>query len=239
MYGAVSSDLHAMFPMVWLTRVCRNDVTASSTPGPNAPLSDGCGNSTQPLASAESAIRSWTNAGFPARQIVMGIPAYGYVSRSSVNQLATRSDNSTNPSASEYGNAVEIVSDDGGGDGGQIQFAELVRQGALVRNSGGDYDGAGGFERRWDSCSSTVSTILVHQFNCYQFWHDIDWTLLQPWLRSAARQQVISYDDPQSMRLKGELCRRSDILGVNMFAANGDDGWALIDGARRGLGVLL
>jgi chitinase len=63
--------------------------------------------------------------------------------------------------------------------------------------------------------------------------------MFQPWLRSTARQQVISYDDPESMRLKGELCRRSGILGVNMFAAHGDDGWALVDGARRGLEVLL
>jgi chitinase len=99
----------------------------------------------------------------------MGIPAYGYVSRSTVNQLATRSDNSTSPSPSEYGNAVELVSDDGGSDSGQIQFAELVRQGALVRNSGGDYDGGGGFERRWDSCSSTVSAILVHQLTATGF----------------------------------------------------------------------
>jgi chitinase len=61
----------------------------------------------------------------------------------------------------------------------------------------------------------------------------------QPWLRSEAQGQVMTYDDPESMRLKGEMGRRAGILGVNMFAAHGDDGWALIDGARRGLGVIL
>lgn len=48
---------------------------ASSTPGPNAPLSDGCGNSTQPLANAYAAVSSWTSAGMPANQITLGVPA--------------------------------------------------------------------------------------------------------------------------------------------------------------------
>jgi chitinase len=52
--------------------------------------------------------------------------------------------------------AVELKTEEGGSDAGQIQFNQLVKQGALVRNNGGGYDGAGGFERRWDSCSSTV-----------------------------------------------------------------------------------
>ena len=48
---------------------------SSSTPGPNAPLSDGCGNSTQPLANAYAAVSSWTAAGMPASQLVLGVPA--------------------------------------------------------------------------------------------------------------------------------------------------------------------
>jgi chitinase len=122
-------------------------------------LSDACGNSTQPLANAEAAIRSWVGAGFSANQIVLGVPAYGYVSRSDRQQLATRDDtsgmNTTNGIAMEM-SAVELKNEEGGGDAGQIQFNQLVKQGALVRNNGGGYDGAGGFERRWDSCSSTV-----------------------------------------------------------------------------------
>lgn len=48
---------------------------SSSTPGANAPLSDGCGNSSQPLANAYAAISSWTQAGMPANQITLGVPA--------------------------------------------------------------------------------------------------------------------------------------------------------------------
>jgi chitinase len=48
---------------------------------------------------------------------------------------------------------------------------------------------------------------------------------------------VIAYDDPESVRLKADLGRRSGLLGVSLFAAHGDDGWALVDGARRGFGL--
>jgi len=36
------------------------------------------------------------------------------------------------------------------------------------------------------------------------------------------------------MRLKGEMGRRYGILGLNMFEASGDDGWALVDAFRSG-----
>ncbi|TFY60795.1 hypothetical protein EVJ58_g4912 [Rhodofomes roseus] len=45
---------------------------SSKTPGPNAPLSDACHNSTQPVASAAAAVRAWTSAGFPVDQLVLG-----------------------------------------------------------------------------------------------------------------------------------------------------------------------
>ncbi|KAI0661066.1 glycoside hydrolase [Cubamyces menziesii] len=64
---------------------------SSSDPGPNAPLSDACNNSTQDSASALAALRAWTAAGFPASQLVLGVPSYGYISRSSASLLRTRS----------------------------------------------------------------------------------------------------------------------------------------------------
>ncbi|KAH9899952.1 glycoside hydrolase [Cubamyces lactineus] len=63
---------------------------SSSDPGPNAPLSDACNNSTQDSASALAALRAWTAAGFPASQLVLGVPSYGYISRSSASLLRTR-----------------------------------------------------------------------------------------------------------------------------------------------------
>lgn len=48
---------------------------------------------------------------------------------------------------------------------------------------------------------------------------------------------MITYDDPDSMQLKGELAMRYGILGVGMWVAHGDSHWELVDGLRRGLGV--
>lgn len=233
---------------------------SSSSPGPNAPLSDGCGRSRMPFANAQGGIQKWVDAGMPHQKIVLGVPSYGVISRSGAQRLESRDkdkpsvdvdddqesrdgiryrDNRRGISAGEEdaplslsvgitmgmlarnqpdgqtsrGKRGEVANADGGDDQGQIGFHSLVRQGLLVRNNGGDYEAAGGFERRWDTCSST------------------------PWLRGEAGGQIVSYDDPVSMRLKGELVNRMGLLGINMFAAHGDDGWALVDGARRGMGV--
>ena len=62
-------------------------IGASSTPGPNAPLGNLCGNSKQPQASAEAAYSQWKAAGFPANKMLLGLPLYGYVSQSTKTTL--------------------------------------------------------------------------------------------------------------------------------------------------------
>ena len=47
--------------------------SSSSTPGPNAPLSDACGNSTQPDPSVDGSVKAWTKAGFAREKILMGV----------------------------------------------------------------------------------------------------------------------------------------------------------------------
>ncbi|KAJ7781110.1 glycoside hydrolase family 18 protein [Mycena metata] len=174
---------------------------ASTNPGPNAPLSDNCKNSSQPEANAVAACNAWTRAGFPLQKLVLGVPSYAYISDSSATKLRTRAAN------------VRLV-----GDGGQIQFRDLVKQRALVRSSARDnfgpiFNGTGGFTRYWDKCSST------------------------PFLRSPSAHQVVTYDDPQSLGMKAEFVKRMGMYGVNMFDVHGDtDAWDLTDSIRRGLG---
>ncbi|KAJ7276522.1 glycoside hydrolase superfamily [Mycena haematopus] len=169
---------------------------ASSTPGPNAPLVDACHNSTQPEASAAAAAKAWTSAGFPASQLVLGVPSYGYVSKSTATRLRTRQNQVQ---------SVKLAS------GGQIQFRDLVEQGALVRNSNGSFSGGGGFTRYYDECSCT------------------------PFLRSPSSGQIVTYDDPQSLGLKAALAKRTGMLGVNMFDWTGDtDNGDLVDAIRQG-----
>ncbi|KAI0036802.1 glycoside hydrolase [Vararia minispora EC-137] len=198
--GSPSSDVHEFAAVLdWVLMMNYDTWGESSDPGANAPLQDACGNATYPEASADAAVKQWTNAGFPPSKLVLGLPAYGYVSKSSAYGLRQR-------------DVMELLQEEGGG---QIQFRDLVKQGALCASTTpGDpaYLACGGFVRGWDACSGT------------------------PFLRSEAAGQLVSYDDPESIQAKAELARKRGLRGVNFFDVHGDvDGWALVDAARRGL----
>ena len=262
---------------------------ASSNPGPNAPLEDGCKNSSIPSANARSAVLAWKASGFASSQLVLGVPAYAYISRSSASSL--RQKRALDTSAN-----IRVLNDAGGTDNGQVQFRDLIKQGALSRinrilessspgtddaslgnppdpevdidndiacaddfeededdgkqlalslsPAGGlmvtpvvvgssspgspashppppnvftppSFEGAGGFTRHWDLCSST------------------------PYLRSEFAQQIITFDDPQSLGLKATWAKEAGILGVNIFDVHGDtDDWDLADSLRKGLGII-
>jgi chitinase len=164
-----------------------------------------------PIAGADAAIKAWTDAGFPPSQLVLGVPSYGYISRSNATSLLQRDE-------SPPSDHVHAVTDQGGGaDSGQVEFRELVRQGVLCKaptTGPGAYVGCGGFTREWDGCSST------------------------PFLRSEAEAQVITYDDAESLNLKATYARERGLLGVNIFDLHGDTNqWELVDSLRRGLGI--
>ncbi|PBK72766.1 glycoside hydrolase [Armillaria solidipes] len=106
------------------------------------------------------------------------------------------------------GSGVGLTPDEGGKN--MIMFKNLVKQGALTS----DYKGGKGFTRLWDKCSST------------------------PFLRSETAGEVVSYDDPQSIMLKGQFVKKSGMLGTNMWDINGDTkDWALMNAARKGMGL--
>ncbi|KAL0949420.1 hypothetical protein HGRIS_009481 [Hohenbuehelia grisea] len=197
---------------------------SSSTPGPNAPFYNGCSNSSQPEANAVSAFNAWTAAGFPASQLVLGLPSYGYISHSTATSLRTRAhgihrkrQDAAAVSTASTNSAFRVTDEDGGSDG-QVQFRGLVAEGALVRvpptDDGGvpQFVGGQGFTRYWDECSAT------------------------PFLRSPEAGQIITYDDPQSLGMKAAFAKQVGMLGVNMFDVHGDTPeWDLIDATRKGL----
>ncbi len=55
---------------------------------------------------------------------------------------------------------------------------------------------------------------------CERFWHDAAGV---PWLFDAKRGLMISYDDPQSMQLKGKFARDQKLGGVMFWELSGDD----------------
>lgn len=272
----------------WVLLMNYDSWGSSPNPGPNAPLNDACHNSTQPTANAQAAVKAWTSAGFPASQLVLGVPSYGYISRSTARTLHTRRRrslpllspsqmkrqllgldlgfNSSSVADSDSGgattkemdipemvnplqetlnwgnlhseayqnNVVVATNGDGGSDNGQIQFRDLLGQAILKYSSSSSssssssdtlssngysipnhFRGTNAFTRYWDSCSNT------------------------PFLRSEKAGQVISYDDPQSLELKGMLVKQFGLGGVNMFDVSGEtDHWDLVDAVRRGLGLV-
>lgn len=156
--GAPLSDVSEFAKLLDWVMVMNYDVwgSSSTTPGPNAPLSDGCGTSAQPLANAYAAVSSWTTAGMPAKQIVLGLPAYGYMQESSADSLRARKRRGL-----EKRGGVTLYNADGGTSYGQIKFSDMINQGGLVRDYSGHYIGAGGFTKYWDTCSSTVSLVCI------------------------------------------------------------------------------
>lgn len=163
---------------------------------------------------------------------MLGLPSYGYISRSDSTTLRQRSVAGHQPhkaahehptEGESHSNIIEVINDDGGGsDAGQVQFNALIAQGSLVRhapdantnNNTVTYTGASGFTRYWDDCSST------------------------PFLRSDAAGQLISYDDPESLGMKAAFAARVGMLGVNIFDVHGDSAqWDLTDSVRQHLGL--
>ncbi|GAA5886311.1 hypothetical protein JCM16303_003759 [Sporobolomyces ruberrimus] len=297
-FGEVLDNILVMNYDVW---------GASSTPGPNAPLSNACPNSMQPNANMVSAIKAWTDAGMPASKILMGVPAYGYISSSSATSLVHKRDsipetglsnrhlaklkrhetqmseghkwyvtgkaraearrkmkrdleklskrkkinvrstpedqddklskrdgevivcpnnhsglpcegikgqniteinwnplgqiNVTTPGGTGVfaGNGgVKVGNGDLSGlDGNQINFDDLINYGVIVKK-GVNFVGANGYTRKWDDCSST------------------------PYLVNPNRKVVVTYDDPQSLGLKGDMAWQKGIAGLAMWDMSGD-----------------
>lgn len=150
------------------------------------------------------------------------------------------------------------VNEDGGTDNGQVQFRELVRQGAIqahASSSGAPVTDA--------SSSTSVSRTPKHtgSFNRPDaarphrdieareprrffaggngFVREWDACSSTPFLRSQKARQIVTYDDPVSLEIKAQLVLQAGMLGVNMFDIHGDtDEWDLTDSLRRGLGLL-
>ncbi len=55
---------------------------------------------------------------------------------------------------------------------------------------------------------------------CERFWHDAAGV---PWLFDAKRGLMITYDDPQSMKLKANFARDQNLGGVMFWELSGDD----------------
>lgn len=147
------------FFLAWLTYV-----------GPNAPLDDSCAPAANQQGSATGAIKAWTNAGIPAHQLVLAVPAYGhsfivptqdaFANGSDIIAEFPAFDKNQHPKGDKWddGEGVDVCGVQQA-NGGNFAFRGLIEAGMLFPNGtvapGNDY--------RFDECSQTVS--LKHVFS--------------------------------------------------------------------------
>jgi chitinase len=78
----------------------------------------------------------------------------------------------------------------------------------------------------------TIAATYLKSPGFVRYWDDV---AKVPWLYNAETKEWISYDDPQSMRLKGEYIAAQTLRGAMFWELSNDDG-PLLDALRAGLG---
>ena len=86
---------------------------------------------------------------------------------------------------------------------------------------------------RIDTSYGQIAATLVGRDGFVRYW---DPDAQAPYLWNADRRIFISYDDPESMRLKGEYIAAQHLSGAMFWELSNDDG-TLLDALRRGLAM--
>ncbi|KAF7362246.1 Glycoside hydrolase family 18 protein [Mycena venus] len=226
--GSPLTDMSAYAAQMTYANLMNYDIFGdwSPAPGPNAPLGNLCGTSSQPEYSAEAAFSQWTAAKFPASKLLLGLPLYGYVLNStktvltgsftSPNSIPEKDQRSAsngpplNPKSALALMRRKPISRVGGAS--KFPFSSIVSSGALVKQSDGTYGEGGGFTMGWDDCSDT------------------------PFLFNTAQQTVVSYDDTFSLADKAAFAKSKGMAGCFTWSLDQDDGVTLQNVIRTALG---
>ncbi|KAI0360379.1 glycoside hydrolase [Trametes cingulata] len=195
----------------------------SSAVGPNAPLNDTCAAPADQQGSAVSAVKAWTDAGFPANQLVLGVASYGHSFK--VAKDAAVSSGSTlapypafDAAQQPLGDSWDAVAPAGvdqcgnpsaGGPSGIFDFWGLVEGGFLTANG----TAAAGIDYRFDACSQT------------------------PYVYNPQTEVMVSYDDAQSFAAKGRFINEAGLRGFAMWEAAGDSNDILLDAISNAIGI--
>ncbi|KIY68919.1 glycoside hydrolase family 18 protein [Cylindrobasidium torrendii FP15055 ss-10] len=218
--GSPLTDVSSFAAVMDYVNIMNYDVWgASANPGPNAPYEDKCGTNTQPQATAKAAFASWTNAGFPANKLLLGLPTYGYVSQSTATGLSgslvegKKSSTTLIPHPREKkGIKAKADANLQSWYGQQIPFGKIVESGALFKQADGTYNSTNGFTYQWDWCSDT------------------------PYIYNVSQSTVVTFDDTASLGIKAQYALESGMAGCFTWSLEEDDGTALQDAVRARLG---
>ncbi|KIM69541.1 glycoside hydrolase family 18 protein, partial [Scleroderma citrinum Foug A] len=215
--GNTSKDLSGFAKVLNYITIMDYDIFGSwsSAVGPNAPLADSCAPTQYQQGSATSAVNKWMSTGFPANQIVLGVPSYGHSYRvkssdAFVNNPTSKLGLSSNELAAypPFDQNDQPEGDAWGGSAGTFEFWGLIKGGFL------DEQGAPaqGIYSRFDSCSQT------------------------PYVYNEDSQVMVSYDDRASFSAKGAYIKQNGLRGFSMWEAGGDYQNLLLDAIRLSIG---
>lgn len=184
----------------------------SDKTGPLAPL-----RACSSALGVDTSIEAWTSRGFPASQILLGVPSYAISFGTESSQLTNSTTVAGGFSTRLYNAKTSRVpkgdsSDTGGGSAsfsGQWKMQNLISEGILSED---ETTGLNGYDRFWDECSAT------------------------PFLFNPDKRVLISYDDSASIRQKAQYAMSQGLAGVMIFDTLGFTP-AVYRSLKEGLGV--
>ncbi|KAL1940051.1 hypothetical protein VTO73DRAFT_9386 [Trametes versicolor] len=265
--GQPLTDVSAYAAQMTYANIMNYDVFgASSSPGPNAPLGNLCGNSQLPQYSAQAALSQWTAAGFPKSKLVLGLPLYGYVSQSSKTTLQHIARPPAGLKVQEYKEKVlglpqrglacplPSVQEDAAGESGSEEKPNMLapsgnhaREGAqkakdgeeLKAEAAGDLSSFFGQQIAFGqlvSLGALTKTSSGTYVAANGYTEGWDDCSDTPFLFNTSRKTVVTYDDTYSLGDKALFAKQNGMAGAFTWSLDQDDGYTLTNVIRSNLG---
>jgi len=262
--GNPLTDVSAYAQQMTYANIMNYDVFGASTtaPGPNAPLGNLCGNSTEPQYSAEAAFSQWTSANFPAGQLVLGLPLYGYASQSSATTLTDivlpKADESGGAGLDAYRQRVLGMAGKQAdacpiptrtiGEHAQPNFLKgaharvrpTAKGDVMKAQDAGDLSSYWGQEIAFNqivalgALQETSDGTFVQANGYTEGWDNCSDT---PYLYDTARTTVVTYDDTYSLADKASYAQSAGMAGCFTWSLDQDYNYVLQDVIRSNLGL--
>jgi chitinase len=224
--GSRSKDLSGFASVLDYLMIMNYDIYGAwaSTAGPNAPLDSAC-DKRNIMGSGKMGMQAWLDAGVPANKLVLGLPAYGHGFR--VNETSAMGSSGTagqgtlqlyppqNSSDRFQGSSWDDdpAIDDCGNpqphSGTYPLWSMITEAGFLDENA----KPMPGIEYVFDNCSQT------------------------PFAWNRTNNVYLSYDDAESITIKGEYIVSTGMKGFAVWELGGDYKNIIVDAARKGTGL--
>jgi chitinase len=163
----------------------------SATTGPNAPFDYETSKGGDPFGYRQ-AIDDWLKAGFPADKLVAGLAFYGRSTTATVDMNATP--------GNQYAAKSSVVPKGDPSDANDVNF---------FCNEGSVYSGVW----KWKYIRSEIlkSDYKTPAAPWTRRWDNVTRT---PWLFNSQTKQFISYDDPESLKIKVDHAKAKNLKGL-------------------------